>query len=636
MHAHGFFARVAARRLLPCLATLLLLSGCALLHLREETTTLYNSTIIVGLVSDDDAAAASPLVIVAREVTGDRHPIAHHTVLHEPGPYELMVGKGQWQVLAFADANGDLAWQPGERIGQHAGGPIRVEQSGGVVQEVHVAIRASQPPNIDFPAGVPVSPNALARLHRTSSGVVRALDDPLFNEDNGVRGFWRPLEFFREYGGTISFLHPFDPDKIPILFVHGATGTPAGWQYLVDRLDLNRYQPWFYFYPSGASIKSMADLLFWKLINLKNRYPTKEMHLVAHSMGGLVARSFLVDYGQLFPAIRAFVSLSTPWSGDELVENGLKYSPGVIPVWRDMDPNGEFAQSIYRKALPPGVSHYLLFGHRGNRNPLRPNNDGVVTLATQLDPRAQTEARMVIGFEEDHGSILESERVAATLTRILSQTETARPRAAKEGTGLLMMRFSSATPTSGDLWPDIQITPKDRDQADSYFQRLPLSQGDQPLGPFPVGEYEVRVLANGFRTNPASQTVRISPGQRAELKVDLIPSGTIAGLVQHRFYQEADPAGVYLPLRRTVRLRSLHLSGPGVERSLTPEEAETFDIFPCYQAGRDWAHGNGFAFYDLPQGEYTLTIEAEGQPPYSEQRRVDPGLPAPLLSIILP
>ena len=68
---------------------------------------------------------------------------------------------------------------------------------------------------------------------------------------------------------------------------------------------------------------------------------------------------------------------------------------------------------------------FLLFGYRGNRNPLRPYNDGVVTLATQLDSRAQVEARMVFGFEEDHGSILESERVADVMTDILRQVETA-------------------------------------------------------------------------------------------------------------------------------------------------------------------------------------------------------------------
>ena len=181
-----------------------------------------------------------------------------------------------------------------------------------------------------------------------------------------------PYRFFREFGGNIYFLEEYDPTKIPILFVHGALGSPRGWQYLLEHIDLNRFQPWFYYYPSGASIKSMADLLFWKIFNLQSKYQFKEIYLVAHSMGGLVVRSFLVDYGQQFPSITKFISISTPWSGDNLSEYGVKYSPGVIPAWKDMGPQSDFAQSIYRKKLPAAIDYYLFFGHKGNRNPLRP------------------------------------------------------------------------------------------------------------------------------------------------------------------------------------------------------------------------------------------------------------------------
>jgi len=621
--------------LLFCFVTIGL-SGCGLFHLRKETATLYNSTILVGHINCEGIAVGSPLVVAARSAAGRERIITHYTVLHEPGPYELIVPQGQWQIIAFADTNSDLTWQPEESVGLYREGPIHIDQAGGVVQDVNIVVRERRQRDLDLPENVTMTTDKPANIHYTSSGIVRALSDPLFNEDNGVKGFWRPLEFFREYGGTISFLQPFDPKKIPVLFVHGATGTPAGWQYLINHIDLNRYQPWFYFYPSGASIKSMADLLFWKLINLKSRYHVKEMHLVAHSMGGLVERSFLVDYGHLFPAIRTFISLSTPWSGDELVENGLRYSPGVIPAWRDMDPNGEFALSIYRKKLPPGIAHYLLFGHRGNRNPLRPNNDGVVTLATQLDPRAQAEAKMVFGFEEDHSSILESERVASVLNNILAREDGARATVIDKETGTLKMSFSPVQTNNWDIWPEIQILPRNRNQADGYFFRLNLLQSDQPLGPFPTGVYEVRVMVNGFKISPARQEVTIGANLQPKLHVDLTPSGTVSGMVHRRFYQDADPAGVYMPFSHKVSVSSIHLSGTEVERQLVPLQDGDFDNFQQYQAGKDWAYQNGFSFYNLPQGDYTLTIQVDGQPPYSEQRRVEPGRPIPSHNIILP
>jgi hypothetical protein len=303
-----------------------------------------------------------------------------------------------------------------------------------------------------------------------------------------------------------------------------------------------------------------------------------------------------------------------------------------------MDPNGEFALSIYRKKLPPGIAHYLLFGHRGNRNPLRPNNDGVVTLATQLDPRAQAEAKMVFGFEEDHSSILESERVASVLPNILAREEGARATAIDKETGTLKMSFSPVQIDDRDIWSEIQISPRNRnrDQADGYFLRLNLFQSDQPLGPFPAGEYEVRVMVNGFITSPARQEVTIGANRQPKLHVDLIPSGTVSGMVHRRFYQDADPAGVYMPFSHKVSVSSIHLSGPEVERQLVPVQDGDFDNFQQYQAGNDWAYQNGFSFYNLPQGDYTLTIQVDGQPPYSEQRRVVPGRPIPPHNIILP
>jgi hypothetical protein len=137
-------------------------------------------------------------------------------------------------------------------------------------------------------------------------------------------------------------------------------------------------------------------------------------------MGGLVVRSFLSDFANSMPVDFTFISISTPWGGDTLADMGVKYSPGVIPVWKDIRADGPFIQSLYRKKLPATVEHYLFFSYRGNHNPLRPNNDEVVTLASQLDLRAQAGAEMVYGFNEDHGSILSSEAVMAQINTILA------------------------------------------------------------------------------------------------------------------------------------------------------------------------------------------------------------------------
>jgi hypothetical protein len=43
----------------------------------------------------------------------------------------------------------------------------------------------------------------------------------------------------------------------------------------------------------------------------------------------------------------------------------------------------------------------LLFGHCGAPGLWRPNNDGTVTLASQLRRAAQEEARLIVGYDEE-------------------------------------------------------------------------------------------------------------------------------------------------------------------------------------------------------------------------------------------
>ena len=104
------------------------------------------------------------------------------------------------------------------------------------------------------------------------------------------------MDFFKEVGGNIYFLDEYDAAKTPILFIHGAAGSPQDWKYFVEHLDGRRYQPWIFYYPSGASLDSMSYLLYWKLGNLQRRYHFNRLYQAAHSMGGLVARSFLANY----------------------------------------------------------------------------------------------------------------------------------------------------------------------------------------------------------------------------------------------------------------------------------------------------------------------------------------------------
>ena len=137
-------------------------------------------------------------------------------------------------------------------------------------------------------------------------------------------------------------------------------------------------------------------------------------------MGGLVARSFIMDFGNRFPFVRLFLSIATPWGGDKLAEYGVQHSPLVVPCWQDLQPDGNFLNSLYRRHLPGAIDFYLFFGHKGDRNPFRSNNDRIISLASLLDPRSQSDAKMVVGFNEDHDSILCSKEVLLKYNAIIN------------------------------------------------------------------------------------------------------------------------------------------------------------------------------------------------------------------------
>ncbi len=110
----------------------------------------------------------------------------------------------------------------------------------------------------------------------------------------------------------IYMTEPYQPGKIPVLFVHGLLSSPITWAPMLNDLMADpqirdRYQFWFYFYPSGNTyLASAADLrdrlqrLRCLLDPNRNDPALDEMVLVGHSMGGLISKLLTVDSGDRF------------------------------------------------------------------------------------------------------------------------------------------------------------------------------------------------------------------------------------------------------------------------------------------------------------------------------------------------
>ncbi len=100
----------------------------------------------------------------------------------------------------------------------------------------------------------------------------------------------------------LFMLQPYDPDKIPVVFVHGLLSGPMTWMMLFNDLlaDLElsrRFQFWFFRYPTGNPIGYSASVLRETLQQIeKERDPEhrsaafQNMVICGHSMGGILTR----------------------------------------------------------------------------------------------------------------------------------------------------------------------------------------------------------------------------------------------------------------------------------------------------------------------------------------------------------
>ena len=204
--------------------------------------------------------------------------------------------------------------------------------------------------------------------------------------------------------------------------MHGAVGTPLVWKKIIEEMDRKKFQPWFYFYPSGLRLDEVAETLNEIIKRIHASFEFNTLYVTAHSMGGLVSRAFILKniHADKQDYIKQFVAISTPWNGHRLTAKGIKVVPSAIPSWHDMVPDSQFIRSIYEKGFSPDIKYYLLFSFRGDCSLLQNNNDGTVEISSELDYRAQSGAEKTIGFNEDHTSILGSQKLLEIYNDILN------------------------------------------------------------------------------------------------------------------------------------------------------------------------------------------------------------------------
>lgn len=141
---------------------------------------------------------------------------------------------------------------------------------------------------------------------------------------------------------ALYFATPYDPEKIPLVLIHGLVSSPDAFRNVINELSpepwfREKYQIWLYNYPTGSPW-FYSSMRFRQVMRDACDFARSQGHdrnlnrmvLVGHSMGGLVARSSITDPGKVFhDAVFAkpidLLTLSEPER--LLIQEGLLYTP---------------------------------------------------------------------------------------------------------------------------------------------------------------------------------------------------------------------------------------------------------------------------------------------------------------------
>lgn len=149
-------------------------------------------------------------------------------------------------------------------------------------------------------------------------------------------------DFGQDRDRGLRMLAPYDPARIPVVFVHGTVSSPARWAEMInhlrsDREILTRYQFWIFQYNTGNPIPFSAGLLRQSLVDLVSEIDPegddvnlRRMVVIGHSQGGLLAKLCVVESGDVFwegVSTAPLEALDLRPETREIVERSLFFEP---------------------------------------------------------------------------------------------------------------------------------------------------------------------------------------------------------------------------------------------------------------------------------------------------------------------
>ena len=250
------------------------------------------------------------------------------------------------------------------------------------------------------------------------------LDTPEFNEqtNTGTIGLLNPNR--TEQARGIYMVEPYQPDKIPVLLVHGLWSSPVTWMEMFNDLRSfpeirENYQFWFYLYPTGEPYWLSASQMRKDLAQIREDLDPiganpslGQMVLVGHSMGGLLSRLQTIHSGNDFWHLLSespFQELEASASDKEKLAELVFFSPNpairrVVTIgtpYRGSKLSNDYTQWLGRKLIQLPTMFVQENARIVRSNPDLLRNTELLTVTTSVDslsPKSQV-TRVVLDAE---------------------------------------------------------------------------------------------------------------------------------------------------------------------------------------------------------------------------------------------
>ncbi len=154
--------------------------------------------------------------------------------------------------------------------------------------------------------------------------------------------------------------HPSNQGEIPVLLLHGLFNNRASWFWFKYKLRQQGFNNLVTInLSSWHNEEVLTELVAKKVDELRHRLGVNKVHLVCHSMGGIIARNYLQQRGGAAKVDRC-ICLGSPHLGSKLAPFALS------PLGRVLIPGSDFLSRLAGAPQPEGVAMTNIFTIKDN------------------------------------------------------------------------------------------------------------------------------------------------------------------------------------------------------------------------------------------------------------------------------